>query len=69
MDKLDVINIRKNADKLITVNTAVSYGQAVFNAAHKLFPKETEVLRNTSYDCYYHDDRVELFLSQLLKVE
>lgn len=66
IDKLAVIEIKKEAAKLVKVNTEIRYGQAIFNAAFAMFPDATNKLRNTECDCYYHDDRVNDFLTQLI---
>lgn len=66
VDKLAVIEIKKEAAKLIRVNTEIRYGQAIFNAAFTMFPHATNKLRDTKYDCYYHDNRVNDFLTQLI---
>ena len=66
IDKLAVIEIKKEAAKMIKANTEIRYGQAIFNAAYAMFPYATNKLRNTKYDCYYHDDRVNDFLTQLI---
>lgn len=66
IDKLAVIEIKKEAAKLVRVNTEIRYGQAIFNAAYAMFPYATNKLRNTEYDCYYHNDRVNDFLTQLI---
>ena len=41
------------------------YGQAVFNIAYILFPEETDTFRGTSRDCYYDDNKVDIFLETL----
>lgn len=66
IDKLAVIEIKKEAAKLVRVNTEIRYGQAVFVTAYAMFPYATNKLRNTEYDCYYHDDRINSFLTQLI---
>lgn len=66
IDKLAVIEIKKEAAKLMKVNTEIRYGQAIFNAAFTMFPYAVNKLRNTKYDCYYHDDRVNDFLTKLI---
>ena len=47
-------------------------GQAYFNYAYELYPKEVEELRGTEYDCFYADERIPIFLyalnMQLLKI-
>ena len=40
-------------------------GQAYFNYAHEIFPKETDQLDGTDKDCYYNDKRVPEFLAAL----
>ena len=42
-------------------------GQAYFNYAYKLFPKETNKLRATEYDCFYDDIKIPIFLEELNK--
>lgn len=66
IDNLAVIEIKKRAATYMKVNTEFRYGQAIFNAALDLFPFATNKLRNTKYDCYYNDDRVNEFLNQLI---
>lgn len=66
IDKLSIIQIKQNAAKMIKINTEIRYGQAIFNAAYKLFPNATNELRNTEYNCFYDDDRVNIFLEQLI---
>ena len=66
VDKLAVVEIRRRAAQLVKVNTEIRYGQAIFNAAFAMFPHAVNQLRNTEYDCYYHDDRVTKFLTQLI---
>ena len=69
IDKLAVIEIKKEAAKMIKANTEIRYGQAIFNAAYAMFPCATNKLRNTKYDCYYHDNRVNDFLTQLINCQ
>ena len=66
VDKLAIIEIKKEAAKLIKVNTEIRYGQAIFNAAFTMFPRATNKLRSTEYDCYYDDNKVTVFLNQLI---
>ena len=66
VDKLAVIEIKKNAAKMIKTNTEIRYGQAIFNAAYAMFPRATDKLRSTEYDCYYDDSRVNDFLTKLI---
>ena len=66
IDKLAVIEIKKEAAKLMKTNTEIRYGQAIFNAAFVMFPYATNKLRNTKYDCYYQDDRINDFLTKLI---
>ena len=40
-------------------------GQAYFNYAWELFPKETDALRGTDVDCFYVDERIPDFLNAL----
>ena len=66
IDKLAVIEIKKEAAKMIKANTEIRYGQAIFNAAYAMFPCATNKLRSTQYDCYYDDSKVNDFLTQLI---
>lgn len=66
INNLAVIEIKKRAATYMKVNTEFRYGQAIFNATLDLFPFATNKLRNTEYDCYYYDDRVNEFLNQLI---
>lgn len=60
-DQLDCIYIKRDADKLIRVNTEIRYGQAVFNTAYSMFPEASNCLRGTKYDCFFDDSKVDLF--------
>ena len=42
-------------------------GQAYFNYAEELYPKETNLLRGTEYDCFYDDNKISIFLEKLNK--
>ena len=42
-------------------------GQAYFNYACELYPKETNQLRGTEYDCFYDDNKISIFLEKLNK--
>ena len=69
IDKLAVIEIKKNAAKMIKANTEIRYGQAIFNAAYAMFPRATDELRSTEYDCYYDDSRINDFLTKLINCQ
>ena len=40
-------------------------GQAYFNYACELYPKETNELRGTEYDCFYDNYKIPIFLKKL----
>ena len=42
-------------------------GQAAFNAATHVFPKEAEQARSTELDCFYLDERIPDFLAHIMK--
>jgi hypothetical protein len=44
-------------------------GQALFNAAHFLYPEQANKLRMTHVDCFQKDDRIPAFLEALANVE
>ena len=69
IDKLAVIEIKKNAAKMIKANTEIRYGQAIFNAAYAMFPHATNKLRSTEYDCYYDNSRINNFLTKLINCQ
>ena len=54
--------IRKIAMAARMKNPQLRYGQAIFNAAYKDYPKEAESAINTYRDCFYDDSKVEIFL-------
>lgn len=65
IDGLDVSNIKKLADRKIRINTEIRYGQAIFNTTRELYPYAANKLRDTEYDCFYDDNRVDIFLEKL----
>ena len=40
------------------------YGQAIANVASNLYPRALNLF-GTEFDCFYHDDRVEIFLEKV----
>lgn len=40
-------------------------GQSIFNEVCKLFPKEANTLVGTVYDCFYDDNKIDLFLEKM----
>ena len=42
-------------------------GQAYFNYAEELYPKEANQLRGTEYDCFYDNNKISIFLEELNK--
>lgn len=69
IDKLDIIDIKREADKLIKKNSSLRKGQVIYIAASEAFPISANRLVGTEFDCYYEDSRVEKFLSQLLMMD
>lgn len=67
ISSLEIKEIRIEASKLIKVNTTIREGQAIYIAAQDKFPKAVLRLKNTKYDCFYEDSRIELFLLELQK--
>lgn len=65
VDIIDIKLIKELAEKQITANGQERYGQAIFNAAMEVCKDNAEELRNTIYDPFYDDDRVQMFLSKL----
>ena len=41
------------------------YGQAIFNYAFDILPYEVNLLRGTTYDCFYNNEKVDIFLEKL----
>lgn len=64
-DRLACIYIKKQADAQIKINEQIRYGQAIFNISHSLYPEAVNKLRNTKFDCFYEDSRVDEFLLEL----
>lgn len=69
IDKIDIINIKNEAAKLIQVNTFLRDGQTIFIAASKLFKVSSDKLVGTDYDCFYEDSRIDKFLDKLLTMD
>lgn len=69
IDSLDVRRILEKANTYTKINFYFRRGQAVFNAAHDLFPKAADKLRSTEYDCYYNDDKEDIFIEKLKTLE
>jgi len=65
-DSLDIVNIKREAKKAINSHGQLRYGQAIYNEANKLFPTIVKTIKNTEFDCYDDDSRVEIFLNKLL---
>lgn len=65
---LDIISIKREAAKLIRVNTKIREGQAIYTAAQKMFPKAVDKLKYTKVDCFYEDSRIDSFLLELQKL-
>ena len=42
-------------------------GQAYFNYAYELFPRDVDTIRGTEYDCFYDDSKIGIFLFALNK--
>lgn len=40
-------------------------GQSIFNATYRLFPSAAIEFQGTDLDPYFHDDRVDSFLSSI----
>ncbi len=40
-------------------------GQFIFNEVHKLFPDEADILVKTVHDCFYLDEKIDLFLEKV----
>lgn len=64
-DHIDCILIKRNAEAQMKVNGQMRLGQLVFAEAYSKFPEAVNNLRNTKFDCYYDDDRINLFLLEL----
>ena len=45
------------------------HGQATFNAACDVCPEIANELRGTEFDCFYDDDKADIFLSKIFKNE
>jgi hypothetical protein len=47
--------------------TNFRFGQAVFNCAYKLYPKEVGLLTTTDFDCFHDNNKVFIFIDELNK--
>lgn len=43
-------------------------GQSIFNACYAMFSTETNKLRATEFDCYYDDEKIDIFLDKLYSI-
>ena len=67
-DIIEQIDFTKNIQLHIKVQNKPEewrLGQAYFNYAYELYPKETDDLRGTEYDCFYDDNKISNFLKKL----
>ena len=67
IDKIDVLSIKTEASKIIKINVPITEGQAIFIAAQNKFPKATSRLKDTKFDCFYDNSKIDLFLIELQK--
>lgn len=40
-------------------------GQSIYNAAYDTFPTFVKELNGTEFDCFYDDEKVDIFLDKL----
>lgn len=69
IDYIDVLLIKKEASKIVKINVPITEGQAIFIAAQNKFPEAVSKLKNTEFDCFYDDSRIDLFLTELQKIQ
>lgn len=43
-------------------------GQSIYNAACDMFPAFTKELNGTEFDCFYDDEKVDIFLDKLYSI-
>ena len=68
LEIIEQIDFTKNVQLHIKVQNKPDewrIGQAYFNYAYELYPKEADELRGTEYDCFYVDERIPVFLKKL----
>lgn len=68
IDFVDVLLIKKEASKIVKINVPITEGQAIFIAAQNKFPEAVSKLKNTEFDCFYDDSRIDLFLTELQNI-
>lgn len=64
------INYSKNIQLHIMVQNKPKewrLGQAYFNYAYELYPRDVDTLRGTNVDCFYDDTKIPYFLNALNK--
>jgi len=60
-----LVDIKSEAINTHVKTPHIRVGQALFNRCHLKFPASTASLVGTTYDCYYNDDKIDIFLSRL----
>ncbi len=53
------------AHKSLYRNYSLRRGQSIFIEVHKIFPEEANALTGTVYDCFYLDEKIDLFLEKM----
>ena len=67
---MDQIDYSKNIALHIKVQNKPKdwrLGQAYFNYAYELYPRDVDTIRGTEYDCFYDDSKIPIFLYALNK--
>ena len=52
-------------DKAKHRNVLLRRGQAIYIDVYDLFPNEAIIICDTSYDCFYDDSKIDLFLEKM----
>lgn len=61
--KFDNSQFRKAVNQTRLVYHSWRYGQTVFNVMHMMHPEIADLYRGTVLDPFYHDDKVEQFIT------
>ena len=60
-----IVKIYAEACEVKSIIHSLRLGQSVYNIANKEFPREVEKLTGTEKDCFYQDENITPFLTEL----
>lgn len=72
MESEEIINVK--IDVILNIFQQGFYpkewrrGQAIFNLFYVIFPSIVEQLRNTKFDCFYDNNKIEIFINKVKEI-